>query len=111
MEYAPTAATIDKQYDLVLDEAALAAVAAALRAAGRFGAARARRTARTPMNAPNPRHRVATGPRTAWYVPVGQPTARPARSPGIPACRSQTFSAALGPLLSDAVDREKSATT
>ncbi len=100
MEYAPTAATITKHYDLALDEAALTGAADAVRAAGRFGL-HVLSDGTNPMNAPILGFAIATAPRTAWYIPVGQPGVGllDAGDSGLPL---STILAALGPLVSDA---------
>ncbi len=104
MEYAPTAATITKHYDLVLDDAALTGAADAVRASGRFGL-HVLSDGTNPMNAPILGFAIATAPRTAWYVPVGQPGVGllDAGDSGLPL---STILAALGPLVSDASIRK-----
>jgi DNA polymerase-1 len=104
MEYAPTAATIDKQYEVVLEEATLAVVVAALRAAGRFGL-HVLADGANPMRADILGIAVATGPRKAWYVPAGRADGGLLDSPdsGLPV---QTILTALGPVLADATVRK-----
>ena len=68
MEYAPTAATIRKQYDLVLDEAGLTRLAGAIRDAGPIGLHILSDGTNT-MSAPILGIAVATAPRMAWYIP------------------------------------------
>jgi len=99
MEFAPTAATIAKQYELVLDEAGLARVVEAVRAAGRFGL-HVLSDGTNAMSAPILGIAVATAARTAWYIPVGQPGGGllDAADSGLPLT---AILAALGPLVSD----------
>jgi DNA polymerase I len=100
MEYAPTAATIEKRYDLVVDEAALTRVVEAVRVAGRFGL-HVLSDGTNAMSAPILGIAIATATRTAWYIPVGQPGVGllDAGDSGLPLT---TILAALGPLVSDA---------
>ncbi len=101
MEYAPTAATIAKQYDLVIDEDALARVAAAIRDAGRIGL-HVLSDGTNAMTAPVLGLAVATAPRTAWHVPVGQPGGGLLLDTGDSGLPLAGILETLGPLLSDA---------
>jgi DNA polymerase-1 len=100
MEYAPTAATIQTQYDLVLDEVGLARVAAAIREAGHIGL-HVLSDGTNAMTAPILGIAVATAPRTAWYVPAGQSSGGllDSADSGLPL---PTILETLGPLLNDA---------
>jgi DNA polymerase I len=100
MEYAPTAATIEKRYDLVVDEAALTRVVEAVRVARRFGL-HVLSDGTNAMSAPILGIAIATATRTAWYIPVGQPGVGllDTGDSGLPLT---TILAALGPLVSDA---------
>jgi DNA polymerase I len=71
MEYAPTAETIEKQYEAVTTTAALTALVEELRRAGRF-AIRALPDRPTAMLATIVGLAFATDPRRAWYVPLQQ---------------------------------------
>jgi DNA polymerase-1 len=99
MEYAPTAATITKQYELVLDEAALTRAVDAVRAAGRVGL-HVLSDGTNAMGAPILGIAVATAPRTAWYIPIGQPGLG-LLDAGDSGLSLPTILSALGPLLSD----------
>jgi DNA polymerase I len=100
MEYAPTAATIEKRYELVVDEAALTRVVEAVRAAGRFGL-HVLSDGTNAMSAPILGIAIATATRTASYIPVGQPGVGllDAGDSGLPL---PTILDAIGPLVSDA---------
>jgi DNA polymerase I len=100
MEYAPTAATIRKQYDLVLDEAGLTRLAGAIRDAGPIGLHILSDGTNT-MSAPILGIAVATAPRMAWYIPVGQAGGGllDSADSGLPL---STILETLGPILSDA---------
>jgi DNA polymerase-1 len=99
MEYAPTAATIAKQYELVLDEAALARVVDAIRAAGRFGL-HVLADGANAMSAAILGVAIATATRTAWYIPVGQP-GEGLLDAGDSGLSLDAILMALGPLMSD----------
>ena len=71
MEFAPTAETIEKQYEAVTTPAQLTALAEALRGAGRF-ALRVLPDRPTAMLASIVGLAFATAPRRAWYVPLQQ---------------------------------------
>ena len=73
MEFAPTADTVGKQYDVVATPEALAGLASALGAAGRF-AFRVLPDGPTAMRAGIAGFAFSTGARHARYVPVARRT-------------------------------------
>jgi DNA polymerase-1 len=98
MDYAPTADTVAKSYTLVTTEAGLQAVATSVREAGRFGVYVVSDGA-SPLRARVIGVAVATGPRTAWYVPVLRRAGSLLDSgEGL---ELETVVAVLGPLLTD----------
>jgi DNA polymerase I len=82
MEYAPTAASIEKRYAAVTTSAGLAALAAELAAAGRV-AIRVLPDAPSSVRAGIVGLAFATEPRRAWYVPVQQGSLLGEPVPGI----------------------------
>ena len=95
-EYAPTAETIAKAYRIVNDEAALAALAARLKSAGRF-AVRVLPDRPSAMRAAIVGLAFSTAAHDADYVPVGHRAL--AETASVPLA---TALAALGPVLEDA---------
>ena len=71
MEFAPTAATIPKQYDVVGDSDALSRLVRAAEAAGEIGV-HVLTDGASPTRATIVGFAIATAPRTAWFVPVGR---------------------------------------
>ena len=71
MEYAPTATTITKHYDVVADGEALTRLVRAAEAAGEIGF-HVLTDGAGPMRATIVGFAIATAPRTAWFVPVGR---------------------------------------
>jgi DNA polymerase-1 len=81
MEYAPSADTIDKQYQLISTRAELAAVVDELRRAGRF-AVRVLPDAPAAVRAGIAGIALSTARRTAWYLPMQmRPSIAPVEAP------------------------------
>ncbi len=95
MEYAPTADTIEKQYEAVMTTDGLTALVEALRGAGRF-ALRVLPDQPTAMVATIVGLAFATAPRRAWYVPLQQGSLL-----GEPGLSAKEVLAALKPVLED----------
>jgi DNA polymerase I len=74
MEYAPTAETIEKQYEVVASDEALSALVGRLTGAASIGVAIVDDGA-GPMRARVTGFSFADAPRRAWYVPIRQPSA------------------------------------
>ena len=71
MDFAPTAATIPKQYEVVGDSEALGRLVRAAEAAGEIGL-HVLTDGASPTRATIVGFAIATAPRTAWFVPVGR---------------------------------------
>jgi DNA polymerase-1 len=81
MEYAPSADTIEKHYQLITTRAELMAVVAELRVAGRFGL-RVLPDAPAAVRAGIAGIALSSAPRTAWYLPIRtRPPVAPLEAP------------------------------
>ena len=99
MEYAPTAATLTTHYATVATEEELSALVEALQRSEQIGLAVLTDSA-GPMRAEVAGVAVSTGPRSAWYVPVGQPAVG-LLDPGGEGVTLEAIVGALGPVLED----------